>query len=100
MSRNNNNNQNSKGNRNNKNKRNGQRGQRTDKQEQKDKKVPMRYQIRISTETGSVELKYTDLDGSVDTAKLSIYEDGTDEEFLKLVKEFQNYVSTYEIPFF
>jgi hypothetical protein len=57
----------------------------------------MRYQIRKSKETNTVELKRTDLDGAVDKTKLNIYEDGTDEEFLKLVKEFQNYVSTYEI---
>jgi hypothetical protein len=37
------------------------------------------------------------MDGSVDKTKLNVYEDGTDEEFLKLIKEFQNYVDTYEI---
>jgi hypothetical protein len=57
----------------------------------------MRYQIQNSKETNTVELKCTDLDGAVDKTKLNIYEDGTDEEFLKLLKEFHNYVSTYEI---
>jgi hypothetical protein len=37
------------------------------------------------------------MDGAVDITKLNIYEDGTDEEFLKLIKEFQNCVETYEI---
>jgi hypothetical protein len=89
MNRNNSNNRNHKGNRSNRNKRNGQRGQHNDKQEQKDKTVPMRYQIRNSKETNTVELKCTDLDGAVDKTKLNIYGDGTDEEFLKLLKGFQ-----------
>ncbi len=72
MNRNNSNNRNHKGNRNNRNKRNGQRGQHNDKQEQKDKKVPMRYQIRNSKETNTVELKRTDLDGAIDKTKLNI----------------------------
>jgi len=45
----------------------------------------------------SVELKYTDRDGSIDKTKLNIFEDGSDEEFLKLVKEFTNYVDTCNI---
>jgi hypothetical protein len=57
----------------------------------------MHHQIRNSKETSMVELKYTDLDGAVDKTKLNIYEDGTDEEFLNLVKVFQNYISTYKI---
>lgn len=57
----------------------------------------MHYQIRNFKETNTVELKKTDMDGSVDKTKLNVYEDGTDEEFLKLVKEFQNYVETYKI---
>ena len=57
----------------------------------------MRYQIRYSKDANSVELKYTDMDGSVDKTKLNVYEDGSDEEFLKLVKEFNNYVKTYDI---
>jgi hypothetical protein len=57
----------------------------------------MCYQIRNSKETNTVELKYTDMDGAVDKTKLSIYEDGSDEKFLKLVKEFQNYINTYNV---
>ena len=45
----------------------------------------------------TVELKYTDMDGAVDKTKLNIFEDGPDEEFLKLVKEVQNYIETFDI---
>jgi hypothetical protein len=57
----------------------------------------MKYQIRNSKETETVELKYTDIDGQVDKTKLHIYENGSDEELLKLIKEFKNYVDTYDI---
>jgi hypothetical protein len=76
---------------------NGQKNQRTDYKEQKDKKVPMCYQIQKLKETNTVELKYTDIDRLVDKTKLHIYENGMDEELLKLVKEFQNYINTYKI---
>jgi hypothetical protein len=84
-------------NRNNRNRKHGQKNQNASKKEQKDKKNHMHYQIQNSKETNSVELKYTGMDGAVDKTKLNIYKDGTDEEFLKLIKEFQNYVETYEI---
>jgi hypothetical protein len=48
-------------------------------------------------EADTDKLKYTDIDGSVDKTKLCIYENGSDEEFLKLIKEFKNYVETYNI---
>jgi hypothetical protein len=86
-----------KKNRNNKNKQNGQRNRSNNKEQWTDKKVPMRYRIRNSKDANSVELKYTDMDGSVDKTKLNVYEDGSDEEFLKLIKEFNNYVDTYDI---
>jgi hypothetical protein len=56
----------------------------------------MRYQIRNTKETNSVEFKYN-VDGSVEKTKMNIYEDGNDEEYLKLIKEFQNYIDTYGI---
>jgi len=56
----------------------------------------MRYQIQNSKEVNSVECKYT-MDGTVEKTKLSINEDGNDEAFLKMIKEFQNYVVTYSI---
>jgi hypothetical protein len=57
----------------------------------------MCYQIQNSKEIITVELKYTDMVGAVDKTKLNIYEDGSDEEFLKLVKEFQNYINTHNV---
>ena len=77
-------------------KQNGQRNQRTSEKELKDKKVPMRYQVQNTKETNSVEFKYN-VDGSVEKTKMSIYEDGNDEEYLRLIKEFQNYIDTYGI---
>jgi hypothetical protein len=75
---------------------NGQNKQRNEKKDPKDKKVSMRYQARNSKETCSVEFKYT-IDGTVEKTSMNMYEDSNDEEFLKLIKEFQNYVSTYSI---
>jgi hypothetical protein len=75
---------------------NGQRNQQNETKDPKDKKVPMRYQIQKSKETNSVEFKYN-VDGSVEKTKMNFYEDGNDEEYLKLIKEFQNYIETYGI---
>lgn len=98
MSQQQNNHRNNKNNRNrsNKNKHNGQRNQRANDKDQTDRKVPMRYQIRNSKETSSVEFK-CEIDGAVEKTKLNDYEDGNDEEYLKMIKEFQNYVETYNI---
>jgi hypothetical protein len=52
---------------------------------------------RNSKELNSAELKYTDMDGAVDKTKLNIYKDGSNEDFLKLIKEFCNYIETYDI---
>ncbi len=91
-------NQNNRKNRNSKNNRqNGQRIQRTENEDQKVRRVPMRYQIRNSKETETVELKYTDIDGSVDKTKFHIYKNGSDDVFLEQIKQFQNYIDTYEI---
>jgi hypothetical protein len=56
----------------------------------------MRYQVSSSKETKSVELKNT-VDGIVEKTKLLISEDGSDEAYLKMIKEFRNYVNTYSI---
>jgi len=92
------NHQNRKNNRNHHNSRNknGQRNQRNEEKEQSNKKVPMKYQIRSSKDTGSVEFKY-EIDGMTERTKINIYEDGNDEEYLKMTKEFQNYLETFEI---
>jgi hypothetical protein len=45
----------------------------------------MRYQVQNAKETSSVKFKYT-VDGTTEKTKLSVYEDGSDESFLKMVK--------------
>ncbi len=97
MSQNNRNSRNHRNGRNGRNKRNGQRNQRNEDQEQNNKKVPMQYQPpRSSKDAGSVEFKH-EIDGIAEKTKINIYEDGTDEQYLKMVKEFQNYLQTFEI---
>jgi hypothetical protein len=91
-----NNQNNGRNNRNSRNRNHGQRNPRNEDKEQKDKKVPMRYQTQSSKETSTVEFKY-EIDGNTEKTKLNVYEDGNDEEFLKMIKEFQNYVETYGI---
>jgi hypothetical protein len=86
-------NRNRRNNRHGKNNSNGQRNRQNETKDPKDKKVPMRYQSQKSKETNSVEFKYN-IDGSVEKTKMNIYGDGNDEEYLKLIKEFQNYVET------
>jgi hypothetical protein len=94
MTQNNKNNPNNQNNQN-RNKKNGQK-QRTEEKEQKDKKVPMRCQIQHLKKTNSVKFKFT-VDGTVEKMKLSVYKDGSDEAFLKMMKEFLNYVETHGI---
>ena len=56
----------------------------------------MKYQIQKSKDDSSVEFKY-EIDGIMERTKINIYEDGNDEEYLKMIKEFQNYLETFEI---
>jgi hypothetical protein len=90
------NHRNNQNNRNNRNKKQGQRNQRANDKGPKDRKVPMRYQVQNSKETSSVKFKYN-VDGAAEKTKLSVYKDGGDESFLKMIKEFHNYTDTYEI---
>jgi hypothetical protein len=88
-------------NRNNQNNRNGRNRQndwnrQIEEKESKDKKTPMQYQIRKTKETKEVEFKY-DIDGVTERTKISIFEDGNDEEYLKMIKEFQHYLETFEV---
>jgi len=43
-----------------------------------------------------VEFKFT-VDGTVEKTKLSVYEDGSDEVYFKMMKRFSNYVKSYGI---
>jgi hypothetical protein len=56
----------------------------------------MKYQPQNSKDSGSVEFKY-EIDGVTERTKINVYEDRNDEEYLKMVKEFQNYLETFEI---
>jgi hypothetical protein len=56
----------------------------------------MRYEIQNSKETSSVKFKY-DVDGTVEKTKVNMYKDGNNDECLKMMKEFRNYVMPYEI---
>jgi len=56
----------------------------------------MKYQIQNSKDASSVEFKY-EIDGIMERTKINIYEDGNDEEYLRMIKEFQNYLETFEI---
>jgi hypothetical protein len=37
------------------------------------------------------------LDGAMERTKVNIYEDGSDEEYLKMIKEFLNYLEKFEM---
>lgn len=90
-------NRNNRNNWNGKNEENGQR-QRTEEKEKNSKKVPMWYKIQNSKDTSknSVEFKY-ELDGAMEKTKVNINGDGSDEEYLKMIKEFSNYLETFEM---
>jgi hypothetical protein len=88
-------NQNNQNNQNGRNKQNDWNRQHEEK-ELKDKKVPMQYQIRKTKETKEVEFKY-EIDGVTERTKISIYEDGNDEEYLKMIKEFQHYLEMFKV---
>jgi hypothetical protein len=56
----------------------------------------MKYQVQKSKDASSVEFKY-EIDGIMEGTKINIYEDGNDEEYLRMIKEFQNYLEMFEI---
>jgi hypothetical protein len=94
MNQNNQNNRNNN-NRNGKSRQNNQNRQAEEK-ESMDKKAPMQYQIRKTKETKEVEFK-CEIDGVMERTKINVYEDGNDEEYLNMIKDFQNYLETFEI---
>ncbi len=55
----------------------------------------MRYQAPNFKDTSFVQLKY-DIDGTVEKTTLTVYEDSSDEAFLEMIEEFQNYIKNYE----
>jgi hypothetical protein len=61
-----------------------------------DKKVPLKYEVKQTKVLETIELKF-EIDELTEKVKLTIFEDGTDEQFLKLLKEFRNMIETYEL---
>jgi len=56
----------------------------------------MKYQVQKSKDASSVEFKY-EIDGIMERTKINMYEDGNNEEYLRMIQEFQNYLETFEI---
>jgi len=48
----------------------------------------MQYQVQNSKDKASVEFKY-EIYEIMERTKRNVYEDGNDEEYLKMIKEFQ-----------
>jgi hypothetical protein len=82
----NNNKQNNQNRLNSQNKQNSQCNQRNEGKEQSNKKVPMKYQPQNSKDAGSVEFKY-EIDGVTERTKMSVYEDGNDKEYIKMINK-------------
>lgn len=64
--------------------------------EKKDKKVPLHYETKSTKVMENIELKL-EINKSFEKVKLPVFEDGTDEQFLKLVREFRNMIETYAL---
>jgi hypothetical protein len=70
--------------------------QKDQKEKETNKKVPMRYESKQMKTLETIELKL-EINETVEKVKLVIFEDGNDEQFLKLIKEFRNMLETYEL---
>jgi hypothetical protein len=94
--------ENGKGNRNHQGRGNSRRNKEQRKnlkfQEQKDedKNVPMKYESKQSKMTTSVLLKFK-INGKEEKVQLTMFDEGPDKQFLKLVKEFKNLIETYDL---
>ncbi len=70
--------------------------QKDQKEKETNKKVPMRYESKQMKTLETIELKL-EIDETVEKVKLVIFEDGNDEQFLKLIKKCRNMLETYEL---
>jgi hypothetical protein len=70
--------------------------QKTKENKEENKHVPLKYETRKVKDPPTVELKYTVNNRTV-KENMVVYKDRTPEEILKLVKEFQNLINTYNI---
>jgi hypothetical protein len=64
--------------------------------DKKDKKVPIKYETKAVKALETIDLKLQ-IDAMNEKVKLMVFEDGTDEQFLKLVKAFRNMIEAYEL---
>jgi hypothetical protein len=61
------------------------------------KSVPLKNETKDPKELKTIKLKYEDIDGRTDKVSFHVFKDGSDEQFLYLVKEFKNTVYTYDL---
>jgi hypothetical protein len=77
--------------------RNNQKDHQKSKENKEDnRRVPLKYETRKGKDPPTVELKYM-VDNRTIKENMVVFEDGTPEEMLKLVREFQNLVDTYNL---
>jgi hypothetical protein len=55
----------------------------------------MKYETKAAKASETIDLKL-EIDSMNEKVKLTIFEDGTDEQFLKLIKEFRNMIKSVE----
>jgi hypothetical protein len=56
----------------------------------------MRYKSKQSKTTTTVLLKFK-INGKEEKVQLTVFDEGPDEQFLKLIKEFKNLIETYDL---
>ncbi len=66
------------------------------KEKENDKKNPMKYETKQAKASETIQLKL-DINNKPEKVKLTMFEDGADKQFLKLVKEFKNMTKTYKL---
>jgi hypothetical protein len=65
-------------------------------QRDQDKNVPMKYEMKQTKMTTPVVLKF-EINGKEEKVQLTVFEEGPDKQFLKLIKEFKNLIDTYDL---
>ncbi len=65
-------------------------------QKDEDKNVPMKDEAKQTKVTTSVLLKF-EINGKEEKVQLTMFDEGPDKQFLKLIKEFRNLIETYDL---
>jgi hypothetical protein len=65
-------------------------------QKDEDKNVPMKDETKQAKTTVTVELRF-EINENTEKVQLTMFDEGPDEQFLKLIKEFKNLISTYDL---